>query len=259
MLRPQRHHHGAGTKKQLADVMAVCSEFNTIHGRWTREKHQEAILDFKPPEPLGHDTIAAVMRHDRRRRVSKSPKAAASPPDGHYLCTPCSIREDMAIYKPVADFSQTKRTACISCGKAYQRAYRQTYWGNLARALKSANQVSGRTCLTMKHIHDAMQEQQGLCYYSGMLMRPSGDWQVGLRRRRLDECWAPDNILLACREFNSSDFAPKADSERPGGAGWSQEKVAFSRAVAAGECAGDAWMLFQEQYRSSVNQNYLAP
>ena len=124
------------------------------------------------------------------------------------------------------DKSEFIESNCRPCKKKRQRAYISTEKGffiKLACAIKSNSKRrnakgrldAGVCTINSDFLIKLFNEQNGLCYYSGLPMNKQqlSNWQVSCERLDNNLGYIPSNVKLVCLEFNT------------GNGQWSKEKV----------------------------------
>jgi hypothetical protein len=77
--------------------------------------------------------------------------------------------------------------------------------------------------LTMDSMIKMFIAQKGLCAYSGLQLRPKGDWMISLERIDTTLGYFADNCCLIVKEMNSTDHSSTGKIGESG-SGWSKEK-----------------------------------
>ncbi len=122
--------------------------------------------------------------------------------------------------KVLTQFSKSKScvfgvaTVCKACNAVCTRMRRETLRGYLMDKVKDCEATTKRRKnkgrdhafdLSYDDLIALWHQQQGRCYYSGMLLehKPNSNWQVS--PERLNDCrgYVKDNVRLVCLEFNN--------------------------------------------------------
>lgn len=208
------------------NIALICSEFNSPK-QWSKDKIRR-FLDLVEKEEE-HGTIFSIPEKKsskgvRHRRVIST--------DTHCLCNHCDQE------KPLEDFTTRLSSGCKACQRLATQMKRSTPSGHFSKLLTTMRQASksrGHAApeLTQQILIDLLNQQRGLCAYSGLKMNFGSirelDWVCSVDRRDVSQGYKMDNVFLVCYEFNTMDMSGMSGKISPGvgSSGWSAAKMQF--------------------------------
>eukprot|EP00397_Hematodinium_sp_SG-2012_P050457 GEMP01058660.1.p1 GENE.GEMP01058660.1~~GEMP01058660.1.p1 ORF type:complete len:410 (+),score=10.59 GEMP01058660.1:178-1407(+) len=211
-----------------------------------RIKELETMVD-----EARHTPIRSWYRKDRPRmeRVNS---------EGNFLCYKCdAFQIPSAFYadwrKKYGRWSQCK--ACyLESMYRYQTltlrgAFNKILHVAKSRAVKRSKihgrEEAGRFELDLNSLLNLWLNQQGRCFYSGLVMclEPHTTWRFSVERRDNSLGYVPSNVVFICGEFNTSDRSIHAKCHVFGSPQWSREKVrSLPHIISGSNSLGDGEM-----------------
>lgn len=79
--------------------------------------------------------------------------------------------------------------------------------------------------ITLEELFRIYQDQNGRCYYSGIVMEFEGPFLVSIERKNPFKGYENENVVLVCNAFNTSDRIVYSHDMRNGSSGWSKNKI----------------------------------
>eukprot|EP00397_Hematodinium_sp_SG-2012_P016208 GEMP01016529.1.p1 GENE.GEMP01016529.1~~GEMP01016529.1.p1 ORF type:complete len:455 (+),score=11.18 GEMP01016529.1:111-1475(+) len=232
------------------NVLFICAEFNTsdfsirakhcIHGtsQWSRDKVRGLPGTIAASALLSCSILRERVSRDRGISTRKKIPHRYITANGELLCSKCDQ------LKPIDDFYINERTqigrsgTCKVCQKTRVRNYVNSFDGFLLSRICSARmsakqreqkgrKEAGEFTLTFADVVTMYEQQQGLCFYSGiqMIFRPSSEWMCSIERLDNSRGYTLGNVALICLEFQTADHSRRAKGFVQGTPQWSKEKV----------------------------------
>jgi hypothetical protein len=203
----------------------IALEFNTA-AQWTRKKFNYA---FSHTETVDHDMIglAAIPPFVSAEKFNRSAQFKDINGVKMYRCNGC------ASWKSAEQFTRHKESNCFSCKELSNDAQSNTWlpiFNKLTHHAKhrsnrraSAGRTNMHGVMTLDDVIEIYIDQLGLCAYSGLQLRQSGDWKCSLERIDTSIGYFPFNCCLIVMELNSIDRSADSKTEYLS-SGWSKEK-----------------------------------
>ena len=133
-----------------------------------------------------------------------------------YKCNTCNVM------KMGSEFYKTASNMCAGCESIRSNVYRKTLNGQLREMVTGARgrskMMNGADSefyleidlefdldLDFDYIKNLYEEQEGMCYYSGIEMTTSGEYQMSLERLDESKGYIEGNVVLCCLEFNGQE------------------------------------------------------
>eukprot|EP00397_Hematodinium_sp_SG-2012_P044403 GEMP01049589.1.p1 GENE.GEMP01049589.1~~GEMP01049589.1.p1 ORF type:complete len:494 (+),score=35.27 GEMP01049589.1:55-1536(+) len=232
------------------NIVFVCGEFNTMDqsvrasgnvqgsSKWFRCKVQslpERIQYSTPLDNFELNKMLSTTCETKDRNHSLAREVAAN---GGLRCSSCSKFKSPDDFYASQTSSVGKRSQCKVCEKGRQAKYRRMALGFFRVLLNSAKltakhrankgrHAAGEFRLEFDDLIKMYQQQRGLCFYSGVKMnlQPYTDWKCSIERIDNTKGYIPNNVALICSEFQTSDYASRANIPVEGSPQWSKDKV----------------------------------
>ena len=204
------------------NTVLICAEFNSSV-QWTVDKVESLrhLLTLKQESVL-HVKYNREMKGLTHRRVVST--------DTHCICNTCGLE------KLLHEFTKRLSAGCNKCRSNSMRLRRSTASGHFSKLLttmRQASKVRGHPppSVTQSDLMRILNEQGGLCAYSGIPMRfgsiKQNDWVCSVDRRNVSEGYTITNISLICYEFNTMDMSAMRNkaANGKGSSGWTLMKM----------------------------------
>jgi hypothetical protein len=209
----------------MTNCCLVALEFNTT-SQWNMEKFQHA---FTHTETVDNNTLelVAIPRFISAEKYSSVTQWRMIEGFKEFRCNGCSS------WKPSSSFGLNKHQNCSQCKKLRSESQKNS-WVSILQVLKDNAKNTSKTrtkagrinmdgSLTMDSMIKMFIAQKGLCAYSGLQLRPKGDWMISLERIETTLGYFADNCCLIVKEMNSTDHSSTGKIGESG-SGWSKEK-----------------------------------
>jgi hypothetical protein len=131
------------------------------------------------------------------------------------ICNVCKIEKPLESFSVREISADGYRNNCKECKNAQQNAYIYTLEGAITQLLGHARARSkilsakdrrefDEFSITREILQDLWNNQNGLCYYSGVPMAfHKNEWRVSLERLHPSTGYVENNVALTCLELNS--------------------------------------------------------
>lgn len=207
------------------NVKLIAGEFQSA-SQWTTLKYQKFItllntnhepveIDWKPLKDQKNPMKFEEVEHQGKTL---------------YKCTYCKNA------KEAVQFNKQMNQGCKECRAKRQKTHFSTPHGHLVKTLadmKSKSKKKGHmeTDLTIEIMKKMIDEQGGLCAYSGIPMTYGSYldkwWTCSPERINVSLGYTKDNVCFICYEFNTTVIVNKAIPEWSQSSGWSKVKIQY--------------------------------
>lgn len=205
------------------NTVLICAEFNSSV-QWDLSK----IEQFKELLKMKHERTISEMKPRKDMKGVKHCKVIKT--ETHCICNKCGKE------KLLENFNVHLKEGCKDCQVnclGLRRSTPQGHFSKLLTTMRQSSKVRGHEppSLTQKDLVDVLNEQGGLCAYTGLKMNfgsiKEKSWVCSVDRRDVSKGYTAANISLICYEFNTMDMRnmPGRIGRGNGSSSWNHEKL----------------------------------
>lgn len=207
------------------NVKLIAGEFQSA-SQWTIEKYKVFIELIN----IKHKHFQIIWKSSKDPKKPEKMESFENEGKILYRCTHChKVKESN-------QFNVKFNTGCKECIAKAQKDHLATPHGHLTKLLADMRTRSRRKWqsepeLTVEIMHNIIDEQGGLCSYSGIPMTYGSYldkwWTCSPERKDVDSGYTKENVCFICYEFNTSVILNKAIPESTESSGWSKAKIQY--------------------------------
>jgi len=217
------------------NIVLCCCELNDS-SQWSHEKIKEMIELNKNNTPV---TLFDFTKPNRKPKIRETVTKTIVEIDGkmveHYNCNHCKK------VKPITSFCKNINIGCNECCALRSKRRMTNAYEYIQIRLASARQSCKKRPdkiirktreytydIDMEFIEQQYKKQNGLCYYSDIpLTLDETNWKMSFERLDSSIGYTKENVVLICKEFNTSDKTCMNNEEECEVLGWNKEKFTY--------------------------------